>query len=335
MSQIINALNFIHGFHIVHGDIKTNNILYIFHQDQLLIQIMDFGLSHVVGKADDEISSNDAGGTKAYLAPERLFHLSYDETVDLFSAGIIFFELLFKNHPYYKEGHNYVNYMKNKPDPKFPHGYKSQVPKEWLSVLCSMLSYNPNNRNEVRNNDLLKTTYPEDTVQADNQVIAIQNIYEAESAEQNKKYADAALLFLQASINIEIACHETENKDLILELNQRIAFLKKKVPALIHLFKHSYSDHDSSEPTIHDEYYDYLMEASASSPNVKQYLEIGYLGELYYRECKKDIAFKQFMDALQYLNRVMPSEPAGDRKTIIGRKMLQWTYMAEHLKSNT
>ncbi|KAL3289760.1 hypothetical protein HHI36_023155 [Cryptolaemus montrouzieri] len=335
MSQLINGLNFIHRFKIVHGDIKPSNIIYMLHQNKIHIQIVDFGLSHVAGRSNGPVREGDAGGTKTYLAPERLSHSNYDESSDLFSAGIVFFEILFKKHPFFKEGHNYTEIMKSKPDPKFPLGYQSLVPKDWLILLCSMLSYNPGNRNEVRNNKLLETKFIEN-VSIDHQTLAVQNISNVEAAEQCGNYSEAALFLMEVCINLEIACHETDNNNLITEFNARISSYRKKVLSLLHLSKNSFSQHDSLGGTgVHDEYYDYLMEVTASTPNLKHYIEIGYTGELYLKECKGDIAFRSFMDALQYLNTTMPSEPPGDRKTIIGKKMLQWTNIAETLKTNS
>ncbi|XP_044765910.1 myosin light chain kinase A-like [Coccinella septempunctata] len=334
MGQIINALNFIHDFKIVHGDIKPNNIIYNLICNQISIQIMDFGLSHVVGRIDSP-TLGDAGGTKVYLAPERLSHSNYDESSDLFSAGIVFFEMLFKLHPFYKEGDNYAEFMKNKPVPRFPQGYQSQVPKEWLEILCSMLSYNPKNREEVRNNNLLKTNYIKKSM--DHQAAALRSIANGEEAEKTGRYAESAIHFMDASINLAISKHEADvqNKDFISDLNSRVIDYRKKALLSIHLFKHSFSHYQSTAGfSVYDEYYEYLMEVTASTPSLKHYLEIGYNGELYLCENKQEIAFKNFMDALQYLNQVMPSEPSGDRKTIIGKKMLQWTNMAETLRTS-
>lgn len=333
-SQIVNALNFIHCHKIIHGDIKPNNIIYTASADNIRIQLIDFGLSHVVGRLDSSTPVN-AGGTKVYLAPERLSHSIYNEQSDIFSAGIVFFELLFKLHPFYIEGENYVEFMKNKPDPKFPQGYQSQVSKEWLEILCSMLSYNPKNREEVRNNKLLKTKY--EGISVDHQLEALNNIGKGEEAEKTEKYTDAAIHFMDASINLAISKHEADiqTKDFIASLDTQIISYRKKAFQSIHLFKHSFSQYKSTGgKSVYDEYYEYLMEVTASTPSLKHYLEIGYNAELYLCDNKCECAFQNFMHALKYLNQVMPSEPTGDRKTIIGKKMLQWTNMAETLKSS-
>lgn len=43
MSQIVNGINYIHSFKIIHSDIKPNNIIYNIYCDKISIQIMDFG----------------------------------------------------------------------------------------------------------------------------------------------------------------------------------------------------------------------------------------------------------------------------------------------------
>lgn len=282
-------------------------------------------MSHV---ASDSPTHVDVGGTKIYLAPERLFHLTYDESSDLFSAGIVFFELLFKTHPFYREGENYAEYMKKRPDPRFPAGYR-EISKTLLEILCSMLSYNPKNRYEVRNNILLNTNYMK--LSMDHQTEAMNNIKDGEEAERCGKFSEAAIHFSDASLNLSISKHETDN--LNAELKDSIINYRKRALHSIYLYKHSFNQFKCSGTlSMYDEYYEYLMEVTASTPTLKYFIEIGYNGELYLCENKREIAFKNFMDALQYLNQAMLSEPSGDRKSIIGKKVRYFSDYISHSK---
>ena len=86
--QLLSGLQFAHNNQIVHRDINPANIL--IGQDQK-IKIMDFGISQPVGT---ETSTNEINGTVNYLAPELLKGENISPSVDIFSTGLILYELL-------------------------------------------------------------------------------------------------------------------------------------------------------------------------------------------------------------------------------------------------
>ena len=91
--QIIEGLIHLNSIHIIHRDIKPENIL-INHNT---IKISDFGLSKMFHKAQ---LFNTICGSPLYMAPEIEQTGTYTNNSDIWSLGVVLYELLSKNHPY-------------------------------------------------------------------------------------------------------------------------------------------------------------------------------------------------------------------------------------------
>ncbi|MGB3492688.1 MAG: serine/threonine-protein kinase [Elainellaceae cyanobacterium] len=95
--DILQGLEHAHGRGIVHCDIKPENILLCFKPKGWTAKISDFGIARL----SQELSTQGTGntGSPAYMAPER-FYGQYSATSDLYSVGIMLFELLAGYRPF-------------------------------------------------------------------------------------------------------------------------------------------------------------------------------------------------------------------------------------------
>jgi serine/threonine-protein kinase len=95
MAQLLQALEFAHARGVVHRDIKPANLI-LTHEGSL--KVADFGIARV-----DMSNLTMAGmvmGTPSYMSPEQCRGESSDQRSDLFSAGVVFYELLTGEKPF-------------------------------------------------------------------------------------------------------------------------------------------------------------------------------------------------------------------------------------------
>lgn len=96
VNQIAAGLAYIHSKKIVHHDLKPENILVHQTSSELIYKLADFNISKF-NNAGELLASNQ--GSPLYMAPEQ-FYDRYDHRADLYSLGIIFFELLTGKTPF-------------------------------------------------------------------------------------------------------------------------------------------------------------------------------------------------------------------------------------------
>ena len=98
MYQILLAVNHMHKMHIMHRDLKLENILVTKKEEDglYLVKICDFGTSHLFELGEKE---KNIAGSSYYIAPE-VFKRKYDFKCDLWSCGVIMYVLLTKKVPF-------------------------------------------------------------------------------------------------------------------------------------------------------------------------------------------------------------------------------------------
>jgi serine/threonine protein kinase len=100
--EITRAIGAAHAEGIVHRDLKPDNVM---RTAAGVIKILDFGLARAITSwADEDLStlthSGTLLGTPAYMAPEQIRGAKVDARADLFSAGVMFYELATGVHPF-------------------------------------------------------------------------------------------------------------------------------------------------------------------------------------------------------------------------------------------
>ena len=102
IKNILLAISYLHNKNICHRDIKPENIMFKDNSDINSLKLIDFGLSV---KNFDDYGEQTYCGTFIYMAPEQLENTFYSKIIDIWSIGIILYELLNKGeHPFYIKG---------------------------------------------------------------------------------------------------------------------------------------------------------------------------------------------------------------------------------------
>lgn len=129
--DVAAALAYAHARGVRHRDLKPGNV---FLCADGTTKLLDFGLSHVFGHG-----ARHCGGTPAYLAPERWRQEPEDARVDLFSLGVILYELLAGKLPYPASEHHGAA-LEPGPPPRLP---VKHVPRRLHALVASALQKAP------------------------------------------------------------------------------------------------------------------------------------------------------------------------------------------------
>lgn len=96
--QVLAALEYAHNSGIIHRDVKPANI--IAQQEDEIVKLMDFGLSRRTSDMTQTTKTGQIVGTIAYLPPERFLSRPADPRSDLYSVGIVMYELFTGTVPF-------------------------------------------------------------------------------------------------------------------------------------------------------------------------------------------------------------------------------------------
>ncbi|XP_074144289.1 interferon-induced, double-stranded RNA-activated protein kinase isoform X2 [Sminthopsis crassicaudata] len=138
--QITAGVEYIHSNNLIHRDLKPSNIFLV---DETKIKIGDFGLVTLLKTKDDRTKGV---GTPLYMSPEQIFSLEYGNKVDIFSLGLILFQLLYISATVQEISKIWENVKKC----VFPEEFINKYPKEQLMVV-KLLSKNPEDRPKASN----------------------------------------------------------------------------------------------------------------------------------------------------------------------------------------
>jgi serine/threonine protein kinase len=147
-SELISALRHCHGNGVCHRDIKPENILVTAAPDgQMGLKLIDFGIAHV-GNTMFDFISRDYCGTRDYMPPEIILRLGrYDaRAVDMWSAGVCLFVMLYGSLPFNREYREQVIAEKGlHPLPTFPTSDSGapRISRPAIELLKSLLSLHP------------------------------------------------------------------------------------------------------------------------------------------------------------------------------------------------
>ena len=215
--QVVNAVYYLHQNNIIHRDIKPENIL-IAEDD--IIKLCDFGWAKELTLEN----RNTFCGTAEYMAPEIVTSENYAFGVDIWSLGILLFEMIFGHSPF--EGKNMNSIMINIKVHDLI--YDKPVSKECKNLIEKMLESNPQKRfkiTDIFEHDFIKKYSKKKNSELINTEKDLSRFKEIKSLKKNGNFGvKKTLTFQNININIEngnINLNKNTTKNIKKYINKR------------------------------------------------------------------------------------------------------------------
>jgi basic membrane protein A len=143
ISQVGDALSYAHGRGLIHRDVKPSNVLIDESGNCLLT---DFGLARMVEASVNLTSVGTIMGTPAYMSPEQGSGSKIDSRSDIYSLGIILYEMATGRVPYRAETPVAVVFMHTSAPLPLPRSVNPDLPEAVERVILKTLARNPDDR---------------------------------------------------------------------------------------------------------------------------------------------------------------------------------------------
>lgn len=143
-ADVCSALEIAHQHGIVHRDVKPANIV-VTQSGQT--KVMDFGIARAAADSGQTMTqTGTVMGTANYLSPEQAQGLAVDARSDVYSAGVVLYEMLTNEVPFKADTAVAIAYKHVKEDPAPPSDLNHEIPAALDAIVMKALAKNPDNR---------------------------------------------------------------------------------------------------------------------------------------------------------------------------------------------
>jgi serine/threonine-protein kinase len=148
--QILDALEAAHEAGVIHRDLKPPNIFLARWGRRTLVKLLDFGVAKLLDSSQQSVELTRTGmvvGTPAYMAPEQAAGgKDPDGRLDLYSFGLILFEMVAGRRPFLSNNTNEMLVMQQVEQPPPPSAFAPGLPKAFERLIMGCLEKSVNDR---------------------------------------------------------------------------------------------------------------------------------------------------------------------------------------------
>lgn len=152
-SQILKALNHAHERGVIHRDIKPQNIMLL--KDNRTIKVADFGIASFNNKGETRTMADGAIGSVHYISPEQAKGEFVDNKTDIYSVGVVLYEMLTGQLPFQSDSAVSVAIMQLQKEAVMPRKINPNIPVGIEQITMRAMQKSPRDRYQSANEMLL------------------------------------------------------------------------------------------------------------------------------------------------------------------------------------
>jgi serine/threonine-protein kinase len=143
-NDIATGMSVAHQAGVIHRDLKPANILV---NDDGLLKIVDFGVAAAASSGDTQLTKTGyVIGSPKYMAPEQILGKKVDETADIYSVGVIMYEMATGIPPYSRGDHMSVMYQHVQGKATMCQEVNPDIPDDYAAVIAKAMSVDKTKR---------------------------------------------------------------------------------------------------------------------------------------------------------------------------------------------